>query len=563
MTQTRYGWLDRRLARRKALAGGAATALGVGGLLAVGCGDDDDDGDTPSTPTSAPGTTPSAAAASPKTDGTLRIHMPVDPPHLDMHRNAAHQIYQTIGLSYNQLFTFATGPGASPYPEELEGELVEKWEQPDSDKLTYNLTLRGGVKWHNVDPTNGRELTAEDVAYSFERMTDASQPETAFLTRLWTPLIDSVRAVDARTVQIKAKRPYAPMLAMLAHLNAYIVPREAVEKWGDLKEHSVGTGPFMLRELARGNAYRYDRNPDYFLTGKPYVDKLEYLVVPDPALQISSLRSGQLTLAGVSAQQNKDLADADFTKQTVEGYTGSLVSITRSKEELKDARVRKAISLAMSRDAIIQAVVQGEARKYVMLPGVMKRWQLPESELEAAFTPNIADAKKLMEAAGRGGGMEMTWEVAGQQQPAALATMEVLQQQLREINITLKIANVEYATWQKHLVERSMLATVSGNRPYQDPDIYSYVSYHPDSASPGNGSDDPAFNELAEKQRVAFDEGERLKLVHDLQRRMLEIQLQIDVYDPNLFFVAQKSVRDYVPSEVTGQRNLAHVWLDT
>lgn len=92
MTRTRYGWFDRRFARRKALAGGAATALGVGGLLAVGCGDDDDGGTT-STPTSAAGTTPSTVPASPKTGGTLRIHMPVDPPHLDMHRNAAHQLY--------------------------------------------------------------------------------------------------------------------------------------------------------------------------------------------------------------------------------------------------------------------------------------------------------------------------------------------------------------------------------------------------------------------------------------------------------------------------------------
>lgn len=546
--------------RRRVLAGGVAFGVGAAGLAAVGCGDDDDDDTgTPANPTAA-GAGTSAGAAQPKTGGTLRIHMPVDPPNLDFHRQAAHQTYQTAGLSYNQLFTFATGPGQEGYGSKLVGDLAGSWEQPD--KTTVKIVLKDGVTWHNVEPTNGRALTAEDVAYSFTRMMDTSQPETAFLSARIANVIESVKAVDAKTVLIKTKMPYGPILPFLADINAYIVPREAVEKWGDLKEHAVGTGPFILRKFERGNAYHFERNPSYFMKGMPYVDKLEYLVVPDPALQISSVRSGQISIAGVSAQQNDDLAKDQLSRASLNGYTGTYVYMNRTTEFLKDFRVRRAISLATDRDAIIKAVPQGKAVKYVALPGVMRRWQLPEAEVTKAYTLNIADAKALLSAAGFGSGLKMTWEVPGQQQPAALASLEILQQQLKVIGIELQVANVEYATWQKHLADYSLTATVSGARPHQDPDLWTYLTYHP-QVNTRMPADDPAFIKLLEQQRDFIDETERVEVLRNIQRKELELCFNVYLFDPNPFFVAQRSVADFVPTGVTGQRNLQYVWLNS
>jgi ABC-type transport system substrate-binding protein len=393
-----------------------------------------------------------------------------------------------------------------------------------------------------------------------QRMMNPNEPESAFLRRIYEPVIASVEATSPTVVTIKAKKPYAPMLPMLAHLNAYMVPREAVEKFGDLKGKAVGTGPFVLRNFERGKGYYFERHPAYFKQGRPFVDKLEYLVVPDPALQISSIRTGQLQIAGVSQQQFQDLRNSNLQTQKVEGYTGNLISINRrDTKAFQDARVRRAISLAMDRDAIISSVLQGEATKYVLLPAVMQPWQLPKDEVNSAYKLDVTQAKQLLQAAGYGGGLEMKWQVPGQQQPTSLATLEVLQQQLAPVGIKLGIDNMEYTTWQKALVDLSFTATVSGNRPYQDPDLYTWISYHPDSNEDAP-SDDAEFNQLLVRQRETFDVDARRRVIHDIQRKMFDLNYTLFIYDPNTFSVWQRNVRDFAPTGVTGSQNLAYVW---
>ncbi|MCZ7581783.1 MAG: ABC transporter substrate-binding protein [Fimbriimonadaceae bacterium] len=166
------------------------------------------------------------------------------------------------GRVYNQLLKLEAG-------QKLTGDLAEKWEVPDP--TTYVFQLRKGVKFQNVAPVNGRELTAEDIDYTIER---ARKQE--FLTRqLWTAL-DTVVATDPYTVKVTLKQPFAPTIFNFGTSVMGVLAREVVEQFGDLKDPKsrMSTGPFMLTEARRDEAVIYKRNPDYFEDGLPYLDGL-------------------------------------------------------------------------------------------------------------------------------------------------------------------------------------------------------------------------------------------------------------------------------------------------
>jgi peptide/nickel transport system substrate-binding protein len=140
----------------------------------------------------------------------------------------------------------------------LEPDLAERWEQPDDTTVVFYL--RKGVRWQNKPPVNGRELTAEDVKFTFDR----------FLTEKGNPLrfmldpVDRVDVVDRYTVRFRLKEPFVWLVQMLANPSGtWIVPREVVEKYGDLKkpETAIGTGPFVLERYEPNVKTVFKRNP--------------------------------------------------------------------------------------------------------------------------------------------------------------------------------------------------------------------------------------------------------------------------------------------------------------
>lgn len=217
-----------RIARRF-VGGGAVAGAGLAGLALVGCGDDDDDDDGGGTATAtATGTgtaaTATATAAQPKTGGTLRVHMGGSPRSLDPHFDT---------FPYNTAVTNNTNERLLKWAadfSEIQTELADAMPE-QADELTFTFKIKSGIKFHNVDPVNGREFTSEDVKYSIERqMTDEAgkyQHAYFFLNR-----IDTIETPDATTVVFKTKAPYAPFLSYMASPWTVMIAREAVEKFG-------------------------------------------------------------------------------------------------------------------------------------------------------------------------------------------------------------------------------------------------------------------------------------------------------------------------------------------
>src|SRR5262245_13620265 len=189
----------------------------VGTALAVGAGID------------APQPRP-AGAQTPKHGGVFRVSAGTDPSGFDPHLTVNWWTQISFSFTHSRLLKHRAGPGVAPGTFPLEGDLAESWTQVND--TTYLFKLRRGVRWHNKPPVNGRELTAEDVKYTFERfLAIKGNPGRTTLEQ-----VDRVEAVDRATVRITLKEPFAWFPDALAATTTWIIPREAVENYGDLKK---------------------------------------------------------------------------------------------------------------------------------------------------------------------------------------------------------------------------------------------------------------------------------------------------------------------------------------
>ena len=184
-----------------------------------------------------------AKAQTPKRGGTLRLALQADPlTGFDPHQTISFLTMIPLSFAYSRLVKVKAGPSVKPTTYPIEADLAESWTQPD-DK-TYIFKLKKGVRWHNKPPVNGREFTAEDVKYTYTRfLTIAGNGNKPVLES-----IDKIDVVDKHTVKFTLKEPNAWFLDMLASTSTWIIAKECVEKFGDLKkmESVVGTGPWML-----------------------------------------------------------------------------------------------------------------------------------------------------------------------------------------------------------------------------------------------------------------------------------------------------------------------------
>ena len=198
------------------------------------------------------------------------------------------------------------------YP--IEPDLAESWTQ--TNDTTYVFKLKKGVRWHPKPPVNGRELTADDIKYTYERfLTITGNPNKPVLE-----YVDRIEAVDKYTVKFTLKEPNAWFLDLLASTSTWIVAKECVEKFGDLKkvESVVGTGPWMLERWEPNVKLVYVRNPNYFVPGLPYADGVDMLIDKDPSSRLATWLSGK-TDFGPEYQHAVRWLDAPLARQRKPG----------------------------------------------------------------------------------------------------------------------------------------------------------------------------------------------------------------------------------------------------
>ena len=228
-------------------------------------------------------------------------------------------------------------------------ELAERWSWQDNHR---NLVffLRKNVKWHD-----GKPFTSKDVKYTFDVVREAPDAPARFRLsprKDWYANVDAIEAPDAHTVIFRLKRPQPSLLLMLAAGYSPVYPAHVSP--ADLRQRCVGTGPYKLKEFVRGQYVDLERNPDYFIPNRPYMDGIRYLIIGERGTRLAALQAGR---ADAFCPLEMTKAMADTVKKAVPALvvseTGQLgsdnVVINHKRPPFDRLEVRRAISLALDR----------------------------------------------------------------------------------------------------------------------------------------------------------------------------------------------------------------------
>ena len=520
--------------------------------------------------------TPSALhAQTPKRGGTLTLRV-WDPPHFDPYLVVAYKTQVVYSFTHSRLLKHKAGPSVQLGSFTLEGDLAESWSQ--LSETTYVFRLRKGVRWHTKPPTNGRELTADDVVYSMDRFRNlTSNPQNYLLGS-----VDRVEATDRYTVKVTLKEPYVWFPDIVANpMTGAIVAREAVEKFGDLKkwEATVGTGPWMLESYRPNVGMTLVRNPNYFVPGLPYIDRVELVVDEDQASRVAAFLARKYdlgtefmgTINRPDWNQLKDqLAKHRPGLRTVELPSNVRMGVTMRSDRppFNDVRVRRAISLALNRPALVEAVADGAAVfNPPGLPIALKDWSLPVEQLgEGAqyYKHDPAEARRLLAQAGYAKGFATVIDFHSFGETALVDGAQLIAKDLKDIGIEAKLNQREYGAYIATVPLGKYEGIVWGpSTPFLDPDSFLASAYLPESPRNNMKVNDPPLTDMLLRQRRVQDPAKRRELILDIQRYLAKMVYRAEAYSPVLPAVWDPALKNYAPNlgYDYGGRLMA-AWLD-
>ncbi len=546
--------------RRRLLGVGAAIGSGLVAFAAA-CGKGSESTSTESGgPAAGQAPAQGQAAGEPKRGGQLRANMGAQNVFLDPHQTALPSVSWLWGNVSHHLVEI--GPDRKVTDEGL----AAAWEIPDA--LTFIFKLHDNIRFHDLPPANGRAMTVEDVIYSIERM---RTPQPQFARRALFEPIDRMEALDAKTLKVTLKQPYVPQLFYFGSGWAFIVNRETVEKYGDLKgpEGAIGVGPFILEPgYSKEQGGKLRRNPNYFRPGLPYLDHVDLLVFADAQTAQAAFTAGQLEILGINADAKKVISSTNRGVQFMPVSHGGRrysIELNWKRPPYNDPRLRKAIHLALNRQEVVSLGWADEGDLLAGVPPSMGDFALPEQELEkmpgyrANKAEDLAEAKKLMSAGGFDN-LEITWHDT----KLAIPLGEIIPPQLTKIGIRSKVVQVEYGAYKTAENNREYAAFMGGYTVDPEPDAVLRLYSHSAGSRNYNDNADPRLDQMIEAQAREVDEKRRAQLVQEAQRYMIETNLEHLLANGRAYKAVQPQVRGFVapPWSDSDRQDLTRAWLD-
>jgi peptide/nickel transport system substrate-binding protein len=539
------------ISRRDVLKlGGTAVAVGAArGLLAAG----------------------PVAAQAPRRGGVFRI-AGFEPQGFDPQQTLSYRSMTILSMTHSRLVRVKAGPAVRPGTTPLEPDLAESWSQPSD--ATYVFRLRRGVRWHPKPPVNGRELTADDVKYSYERfLTVAGNPARSLLDP-----VEKIEALDRYTLRFTLKEPFAWFLDVLASTSMLIVAREAVETYGDLKKPAacIGTGPWMLERHEPGVRVTLTRHPEYFLSGLPYADGVEIAVERDPASRFAAFLTGRYDFGpeygmvlrrldlDVARQRKPGLQTAEFVLPNM-----NMTWMKLDQKPFDDLRVRRAMAIATNwRDLVAaNAWAHGHGVPNPAIPAAFQEWSIPLAELppegRRLYEYDPAEAKRLLAEAGYPTGFTTPVETTAGYASDYMDGVQAQLQNWKAAGIESELRLKEYGAFLATTLAGKFDKVALGLFSWTEPDSYLYRLYVPGQPSNVGGVNDAKLTEMIGLERRTFDARRRREILWEIQRYLS--QKAYYLYGPSFSVVVawDAAVRNFAPNigHDYGGRLVA-AWLD-
>jgi peptide/nickel transport system substrate-binding protein len=465
-------------------------------------------------------------------------------------------ISQFLELIYTRLVTLKPGHFSPSQEDEIAPDMAESWEY-SPDRLQITLKLRPGVRFHNLPPVNGRLLDVDDVVFSWKRFESqsVSRAGVANAANPDAPVL-SLTAPDSRTVVIKLREPIAYALNYFVNRELVnIMPKEAGDPGVlDLRSTYLGAGVFSLGKYEPSVGFMFKKNPEFWDKSIGFIDQLDYPIITEYAQGMAQLRAGNIYLYAVRPedvlQLKRDVPAINMYAGDIAG-SGQNLLFGRRTPAFRDERVRLAFQMSYDRETWIDTLENAamfdaeglpvERSWYSAFPGLghaLDAWR-PDPRDSKAFGPNaqyyqhdVAEAKKLLAAAGFPNGLEVMATAPSTGAGSGITTIEARQSMNGDAGLKFKTNLIPYQTdfipnYRDARGDFEGIAYKGGieisgdiiDRMCQCYWSKSGVQFYGfDSAGRGDASGDPYVDSTLVKARTELDTEKRKALSQDLQR---------------------------------------------
>jgi peptide/nickel transport system substrate-binding protein len=505
---------------------------------------------------------PAAPAGQPETGGRIVMATIGEPSNLIPYLSSDSASHEVADLLY-------VSPLRYDKDIQLECFAAERYEVAEDGKL-LKFWLRPGIRW-----TDGVELTAQDVEFTYKLMIDPKTP-TAYAEDY--KVISSFTVTGKYSFEVRYDEPFARALVTWA---GSILPKHLLAGQDMMTtkfaREPIGCGPYILDKWEPGKSLTLRCNPDYF-EGRPYIDQVVYRIIPDTSTMFLELKAGNLDMMALTPQQYLYQTagaswDADWRKYKYLSFGYTYLAYNLKSPYFADARVRRALAQAVNKESIIKGALLGLGVPTIgpYKPG---SWVYDETIADYAYDP--AKAKALLAEAGwadRNGdgvledasGRAFSFTILtnqGNEQRIKAAT--ILQSELGAIGIKVGIRTVEWASFLKEFVDKGNFdAVILAWSIAQDPDNFSV--WHSSSAVPGGlnfiGYKNPEVDALLERGRRTLDQGERKKAYDAFQKILHEDQPYMFLYTPYSLPILTARIQGVVPAPAGISYNFPKWWI--
>jgi peptide/nickel transport system substrate-binding protein len=447
-------------------------------------------------------------------------------------------------------------------PEFIEPELAESWKwNDDYTRLTFKL--RDGVKWHD-----GKPFSAADVKCTFDLLLGKSQDKLRLNPRkAWYRNLDDVVTEGNDTVTFVLKRPQPAFTMLLASAYGPIYPCHVPA--AEMRNKPIGTGPFKFVEYKRNEHIRFEKNKDYWKKGLPYLDAIEWTIIPNRSTQTLAFIAGQFDMTFPYEQTVQTMKDVQSQAPTaICELDPTMISfnfmVNRDDPPFNDPDLRKAMMLTMDRKAFIDIISEGHGQ----IGGAMQSpppglWGLPPEILQTlpGYGPDVEksreEARKLMEKHGYGPNNRLRVKVATRNIAQYRDPAVVLIDQLKHIYIDGELEVVETANWFPKIARKdfTLAANLTGSG-VDDPDAYFYEHYACGSERNYTNYCNPELEKLYEKQSMEPNQEKRKQIVWQIDKVLTE-----DAARPIVFRYDLGTCRyPWVKNVTTGVNSIFNTW---
>ena len=465
-----------------------------------------------------------------KQGGTLRISHRDNPPSASILEESTISVVEPFMAVFNNLVVFDPREKVNS-PDKIVPDLAESWSW-SSDQTRLTFKLRQGVKWHD-----GKPFTSKDVKCTWDALMGKVDNKIDLIRKnphkVWYINLKDVSVNGDFEVIFALGRPQPSFLSILASGYSPVyschVPGHA------MRSMPIGTGPFKVVEFKRNEAIKLVRNPDYWKKGRPYLDAIDWKIVPNRSTRMLGFAAGEYDMtfdSDVTFPLLKDLKvqAPNAVCEERETNVNSNILINRDAPPFNKAELRRALVLALDNKVFSDILSQGhDLDGAAMLPPPAGFWGMPKDMLRTLpghatdIEKSRAEGRKIMESLGYGPNNKLKLKVATRNIAIYRDPAVILIDQLKSIYIDGELEPIDTTVWFTKVQHKDYaigmnLTGVS----VDDPDVNFYENFYSKSERNYTGYNNPEVDKLIDQQSAELDREKRKKLVWEIERRLAE-----------------------------------------